>query len=52
MYGSVPVNVFCKLYSQKKGMNIDQAEAERLLVVFSDENDTAVLLGDRLVAGN
>ena len=50
MYGSVPVNVFCKLYSQKKGMNIDQAETERLLAVLSDENDTAVLMGDRLVA--
>ena len=50
MYGSVPVNVFCKLYSQKKGMDIDQAETERLLAVLSDENDTAVLMGDRLVA--
>ena len=50
MYGSVPVNVFCKLYSQKKGMNIDQAETERLLAALSDENDTAVLMGDRLVA--
>ena len=50
MYGSVPVNVFCKLYSQKKGMNIDQAETERLLAALSDENDTTVLMGDRLVA--
>ena len=50
MYGSVPISIFCKLYSQKEGTEIDRPGIEQFLESLPDKRKKTVIRGDRLIA--